>query len=100
MAPRRGCNTRRVHIGRGERATISDSPNGFFVLTHTCPATGTPSPSPSGSSPSDTPSPSDSSTNRSETSSSALSQVVLFLGSGLAGGMSLLQYARRRRDEA
>jgi hypothetical protein len=93
-------------------ATISGSSNGFFVLTHTCPTTGTPSPSPSSSSPSDTPSPSDSSTSPSESSSSALAQLtnavtspagavgsLLFLGTGLAGGMSLLQYARRRRDQ-
>lgn len=104
-------------------ATINGtSSSGYFNLTHTCPATGSPSPSPSSESPTPsespsteppgTPTPSDPSSSSSSGTASALAAVadavtspagavggLLFLGSGLAGGMSLLQYARRRRDE-
>jgi hypothetical protein len=94
-------------------ATISGTSNGFFVLTHTCPATGTPSPSPSSSSPSDTPTPSDSSSTGtpSDSSSSAFAQIadaasspavalggIFVAGTSLLGSLGLLRFGRRRRD--
>ncbi len=81
-------------------ATISGSSNGFFVLTHTCPATGTPS-SPPPTSPSSPPT----SSSSSSTSAAAYAQKIttsvlpaLVLGFAFFAGWAGLIVARRRRD--
>jgi hypothetical protein len=84
-------------------ATISGSSNGFFTLTHTCPATSTPSPSPSTSSPpptspSGTPSTSTSSAAALISAATSPGAAVVLVGLGLIGSWSALFVARRRRD--
>lgn len=91
-------------------ATITGSSRGFFVLTHTCPATGTPTPSPSGSTSSSPPTETPSSTppSSSDSSSAAATLVsaattapgatVAVLGAGLIALWSVLFVKRRRQD--
>jgi hypothetical protein len=83
-------------------ATISGSSNGFFVLTHTCPATGTSPPPPPSSPPPSSPPTSSSS---SSTSAAAYAQKIttsvlpaLVLGFAFFAGWAGLIVARRRRD--
>lgn len=86
-------------------ATVSGASNGFFVLTHTCPATSTPSPSPS--TPSETPSSSDSSgpgtsspvalAMSTVTSPASMIGGLLLAFSGIGGWLGL-HYTRRRRE--
>jgi hypothetical protein len=91
-------------------AEINGQSNGFFVLTHTCPATGTPSPSPSSSSPSEPPSTPPSTPPTSESSSSSAAALLIAAGSSplgaavgllLSGGLlssGAVMVMRRRRD--
>jgi hypothetical protein len=91
-------------------AVIEGQSNGFFVLTHTCPAVGTPTPSPSSSSPSESPSSSPPSTppTSESTSSSAAALLVGAGGTPLGAAVGLLftcavstgavLVMRRRRD--
>lgn len=95
----------------GATAVIDGQSNGFFVLTHTCPAVGTPSPSPSSSSPSEPPSSSPPSTPPTSESSSSSAAALLVAAGGTPLGVAVgllftgcavstgaVMVMRRRRD--
>lgn len=87
-------------------ATITGrSANGFFVLTHTCPATSSPSPSPSSPPPTTSGSPSSSGSSSPATALMTAVQTppgaaigLLVTGGTLLGAAGTLISARRRRD--
>jgi hypothetical protein len=84
-------------------ATITGTSNGFFVLTHTCPAAAspTPKPSPSSSSSSPAPQPSGSSSSLAAFARRSADHPGLLIGGfglGLIAVWVALSVARRRRD--
>lgn len=84
----------------GSAVINGQSSNGFFVLTHTCPATTTPSPSPSTSPPSTPPTSTSSAAALLATAATSPAGAVvgLLLTGGLLGTGTILAL-RRRRDQ-